>query len=341
LTVYESSSVFHFIYLDENENDPTVYRFDTDAFFEGENEKLITKAKSFNGERKKIALSQIIKEAYEYSCINECMRPPYNENTFSSFIETNVADHNTQNLSTFYSLIANRDLSGIKYFIDRGIDVSAESNQAIFNTLATDDTKAFDLLVAAGANPLDRNEEILEIACRTQSRTCHMIDHLLEKVEFNQTAMDRGLVQICNRRYGGESWIMQLVNKGANVNAYNSLGLQLAVRSGNYNLAGELVSDYGANFEVNYGFVLLFKSYMGSNSQKIIPSDVILLRPIQEIIEKHELDLKVFYGENFDEDEFKEFPLNIIAELEKLKNTKDQKIRSDLNFWNKIKSLWS
>lgn len=336
-TAYESSDGFHFVYLDEDEEDPIVFFFDTDDFREGSEKNLIHAQAGLFEVTNNIRLSELITETYQSACQLEHQRPPYNEHTPSSHLSASSSgeDNSLKNQDTFYSLISNRDLSGAAYFIEQGIDVSADNNRAILETARTDDPAGFDLLFAAGADPYDQNEKILELAGG------YLFNHLLEKLQFSQTALDRALVRSCTKFDGFDApSIRHLIEKGADINAFNALGLQLAVRYRHFSSAGILVSEYKANNKVNFGFVLLYKTEMGPHAQQILPSDMEVSHPIGAIIQKHEDDLKDFFGAGYTKEDFPEYPLEVKPALDKKGRANTPK-REGVTFWQKLKSKWS
>lgn len=341
-TVYESSRNFSFIYLDEDEDDPIVYSFDTDEFYRDENstDLISDDIGLYYGLKKvKIRLKQLITKVYKEHCMMMISRPPFNAKIAALYKEGYGNHLHHQN--TFYTLVSNRDLSGVKYFIESGIDVTANNNRAIIETAKTNDPEIFDLLLATGANPYDQDEKILELAIKRSHWA--ITGHLIKKLKFTQNSMDRAFVELCSLNWIGLNLAKQLIQKGANINAFNTLGFQIAIRKKEFSFASILVSDYGANYKVNSGFVLLFKDEMSYHTEKIIPTDIQLLHPIGTILKQHEIDLRDFYGANYDEKLYKIIFSNIKSKMEKSKRNGaihlNRKTSIFSKLWTKLNNL--
>lgn len=296
-TGYESSDEFYFVYLDEDENDPLVYTFDGDRLYELD----ITNFNSLIHSTKK-HLSSFIYQLY-VNKMRHYYRPIFDESIFSSFLHPNTDSNLSKNLQNFYSFIFNRNLSGVNFFIEHDIDVTANNNQAILNAAAVSDLKAIDLLVKHGANLYAQNEKILLVSAKFGDPI--FLRDLIDKYEFSQVSKNKALVIACS--IGIRTSTLYLIRSGAEVNAYNSLCLQIALRNHHFDLATELANDFEANKRVNSGFLLLFKEEIEQQvthkySKKMLFDNVSLLDSLatliykQRIINKHYSDLRKFYG---------------------------------------------
>lgn len=296
-TCYESSDQFYFVYLDEDVNDPLVYSFDGDSLYEVG----ITDFNSLIQSTEK-NLSSYIYELYVRE-MNHNNRPIFDESIFSTFLHPNTGANLSKNLCNFYSFISNRNLSGVIFFIGQGIDVTANNNQALLDAAAVSDLMAIDLLIKNGANLYTQNEKILLVAAKFSDPI--FLRDLVTKYEFSQINKNKALVIACS--IGIRTSTLYLINSGAEVNAYNSLCLQIALRNHHFYLATELANDLGANKRVNSGFLLLFKAQVEKQvtheySKKMLFDNVSLIDYLsilinrQRIIDRHNSDLRKFYG---------------------------------------------
>jgi hypothetical protein len=320
-TVYESSDKFYFVYLDEDTSDPLVYSFDGDKLYDLY-KKGITDFNALIEPTKKV-LSSFIYQLYVWDMESyDNNRPIYDESVFSTFLHPNTKSNNSKNLQKFYAFIANRNLSGVNYFIEQGIDVTANNNQAILNVTTAADLEGIKLLVKHGANLYTQNEKVLLIA--TIIKEPMFLRDLVNKYEFSQINKNRALVIVCSQ--GIRSSTHYLINAGADINAFNSLALQVALRNHHFNLVTELIFSLGANKKTNFGFLLLFKEEIirvtgrYTNLERLF-KDVSLTLSKEHIINNHYADLRKFYGN--ESVVLSEFPLKINIELEKLKNTNE------------------
>lgn len=305
-TTYESSDEFYFVYLDEDKNDPLVYSFDGDRL----NEAGITDLNSLIHSTKKNLGGFIY---HLYTCkMKHSNRPIFNESIFSTFLHPNTDTNLFRNLQNFYSFISNRNLSGVNFYIEQGIDVTADSNQAILNAALVSDLEAINLLVKHGANLHAQNEKIILVAAKFGDPL--FIRDLIAKYRFSQISKNKALVVTCS--IGIRTSTLYLIDSGAEVNAYNSLCLQVALRNHHFYLATELANDLGANKRVNSDFLLLFKEEVEQQvtheySKKMLFDDMSLLDSLtilmskRRVINKHYSDLRKFYGnESIVSDEF-------------------------------------
>lgn len=168
---------------------------------------------------------------------------------------------------------------------------------------AVSDLKAIDLLVKHGANLYAQNEKILLVSAKFGDPI--FLRDLIDKYEFSQISKNKALVIACS--IGIRTSTLYLIRSGAEVNAYNSLCLQIALRNHHFDLATELAIDFEANKRVNSGFLLLFKEEIEQQvthkySKKMLFDNVSLLDSVatfiykQRIINKHYSDLRNFYG---------------------------------------------
>jgi hypothetical protein len=239
-----------------------------------------------------------------YTCeMKHSSRPIFNESIFSTFLHPNTDSNLFKNLQNFYSFISNRNLSGVNFFIEQGIDVTANSNQAILNAAFVSDLEAINLLVKHGANLHAQNEKIILVAAKFGDPL--FIRDLIAKYRFSQISKNKALVVACS--IGIRTSTLYLIDSGAEVNAYNSLCLQIALRNHHFYLATELANDLGANKRVNSGFLLLFKEGVEQQvthkySKKMLFDDTSLLDSLRilmskrRVINKHYSDLRKFYG---------------------------------------------
>ncbi len=315
-TVYESSEKFFFVYVDEDKNNPIVYSFDGDKLYD-----LYKKGTTdFNALIKstKESLSDFIYQLYV--CHMETFdrnRPIYDESIFSTYLPPNTKKNKSKNRKKFYDFIANRNLSGVNYFIEQGIDVTANNNQAILNAAAAADLKGIDLLIKHGANIYAQNEKTLLVAAKAEAPI--FLRDLVTKYEFSQISKNKAFVIVCST--GIWSSTHYLIRVGAETNAFNSLGLQIALRNHHFYLAVELANDLGANKHVNFGFLLLYKGIIEGrvnyeHQKKRLFNGIFLTQSKESIINKHYDDLRKFYGN--ESVVLSKFPSKIDIELDKI-----------------------
>jgi hypothetical protein len=230
-THYESTDSFNFIYLDEDDENPLVY-FYNDEEYEAGATHFIHKGGSCDVQfLKNVRFSRFIIELYKSSCSDSYNRPSYNVKLPSLYIENTLIDRilvSEQNQHTFYALIAKRDIYGVNYFIKKGIDVTANNNQAIVEAVKVNDPDVFDILISNGADPISRGEEILDIAILNNyiSRSFYHDYHhksilkiMLEKIEFSVQVKNRALVKSTELKVRRS--MKDLIDNGAKISAYN------------------------------------------------------------------------------------------------------------------------
>ncbi len=288
-TVYESSDKFYFVYLDEDKSDPPVYSFDGDRLYEDE----ITDFKSLIRSTEK-NLSSYIYKLYVRE-MNSSNRPIFDESIFSTFVHPNTGANLSSNLDNFYSFVSNRNLSGVNFFIEQGIDVTVNNDQAVLDAAVVSDLKAIDLLIKNGANLYTQNEKILLIAAKFGDPI--FLRDLIAKYEFSQLSKNKAVVLTCSR--GIRTSTIYLIDAGAEINTFNSLGLQMALRNNHFHFVEELVNRLGANKQVNYGFLLLFKEKIEKEVKyeygvKMLFENVKITLSRNQIIDNHNSDLKEF-----------------------------------------------
>lgn len=309
-TVYESSNKFYFVYLDEDNSDPFVYTFDGDRLHEYYSNDLSI----FIGRTHK-TLSSFIFHLYAMEMKIE-NRPISDESIYSTYLTSDDIVTKNENLNTFYSFISSRNLPGVNYFIEQGIDVNADNNKAILKAAEVSDLKAIEMLVTYGANLYDQNEKVLLVAAKLSNP--NFIQYLVNNYDFSQTAKDKALVIICSR--GIRTSAIYIIKAGADINAFNSLGFQIALRNEHFHFAAELANDLGANKKVNSGYILLFKKRIEQeirhaySKEKLFENIKRTHFPIQ-IIQKHNNDLKTFFENNSTIDDF---PSKINIEIDNL-----------------------
>lgn len=339
-TMYESSDQFYFVYLDENESDPIVYSFDGDRLYE----ESPTNFKSLIKSTKK-HLRSFIYRLY-VSEMKSRERPIYDESIFLTYLHSEIKSSKSKNLQTFYSFISNRNLSGINFFLEQGIDVTSNENQAILEAAKVSDLRAIDLLVKHGADIYTQNEKVVLIAAKFGDPI--FIQNLVYKYKFSQISINKALVLACSR--GIRTSTIYLINAGAEINSFNSMGLQMALRNNHFHFVKELVNSLGANKQVNSGFLLLFKEKIEQELKfkhwiEPLFENVEMALPKNKIIDKHNSDLKEFCENSsviFDE---------FLVELNKHENTTrnnsngepSEKSKSEIksSIWARIKKLWS
>lgn len=339
-TVYESSDQFYFVYLDEDKSDPCVYSFDGDKLYEDDLTDFNSLIKSTNE-----YLSNYIYQLY-VSEIKSKDRPIFDESIFSTYLDSKSESSISKNLQNFYSHISKRNLSGINFFIEQGIDLTANHNQAILKSAEVSDLKAIDLLVKHGADLYTQNEKVLLVAAKYGDPI--FIRDLVTKHEFSQISKNKAVVLACSR--GIRTSTIYLIDAGAEINSFNSMGLQIALRNNHFYLATELVNDLEANKNVNSGFLLLFKDKIEQQvthkySKKILFENLEMTLSINKIIDKHNSDLREFCkNSSVILDEFS-VELNKHENTTRYKSNGGQSERSKEKYksgiWSKIKKLWS
>lgn len=321
-TVYESSDKFYFIYLDEDKSDPPVYSFDGDRLYEDD----ITDFNSLIHSTEK-NLSNYIYELYVRE-MNHSNRPIFDESIFSTFLHPNTSANLSRNLDNFYSFISNRNLSGVNFFIEQGIDVTANNNQAILDAAAVSDLEGIDLLIKHGANLYVQDEKILLVAAKFGDPI--FLRDLITKYEFSQLSKNKAVVLTCSR--GIRTSTIYLIDVGAEINAFNSMGLQMALRNGHFHFVEELVNRLGADKQVNNGFLLLFKEKIEKEVKyeygvKILFENVKITLSRNKIIDNHNSDLKEFCkNSTVILDEF-------LVELNKHENRTSEKFKNTKQSW--------
>lgn len=339
-TVYESSDQFCFVYLDDDKNDPYVYSFDGDKLYEDD----LTDFNSLIGSTNE-RLSNYIYQLYVRE-IKSKDRPIFDESIFSAYLDSKSESSISKNLQKFYSFISNRNLSGVNYFIEQGIDLTANHNKAILKAAEVSDLKAIDLLVKHGADLYTQNEKVLLVAAKYGDPI--FIRDLVSKHEFSQISKNKAVVLACSR--GIRTSTIYLIDAGAEINSFNSMGLQMALRNNHFHFVKELVNDLGANKHVNSGFLLLYKEKIEQELKfrhwiEPLFENVEMTLPKNKIIDRHNFDLKEFCASSsVIMDEF-------LIELNKHENTTryksngghSEKSKSEIhsNIWTRIKKWWS
>lgn len=339
-TVYESSDLFYFVYLDEDKSDPCVYSFDGDKLHENDLTDFNSLIKSTNE-----YLSNYIFQLYVRE-IKSKDRPIFDESIFSTYLESKSESSRSKNLQNFYYYISKRNLSGVNFFIEQGIDLTANHNQAILKSAEVSDLKAIDLLVKHGADLYTQNEKVLLVAAKYGDPI--FIRDLVSKHEFSQISKNKAVVLACSR--GIRTSTIYLIDAGAEINSFNSMGLQMALRNNHFHFVKELVNSLGANKQVNFGFLLLFKEKIEQELKfrhwiEPLFENVEMTLPKNKIIDRHNFDLKEFCASSsVIMDEF-------LIELNKHENTTryksngghSEKSKSEIhnNIWTRIKKLWS
>ena len=334
-TLYESSYQFNFVYLDEGIDNPIVYSFDGDSLYEND----ITDFSSLI-ESTEEHLSNFIYQLYvrEMKYKN---RPIYDESIFTTYIHSESTSSKSKNLQNFYSFISNRNLSGTSFFIEQGIDVTSNENQAILEAAKASDLKAIDLLVKHGADLYTQNEKVILVAA--QFGDPDFIQDLVAKYEFSQLNKNKAVVLTCSS--GIRTSTLYLIDAGAEINAFNSMGLQMALRNNHFYFVEELVNSLGANKQVNSGFLLLFKEKIEQEVKykygvNMLFENVEMTLSRNEIIDKHNYDLRHFC------ENCSVIPDEFLVELNKQENTtlyksnggESAKTKDSTN--NKSRSWW-
>lgn len=334
-TLYEASDKFYFVYLDEDINDPLVYSFDGDRLYENYITDFSSLIESTNEH-----LSNFIYQLY-VGDMRYRNRPIYDESIFTNYLHSESESSKSKNLQNFYSFISNRNLSGISFFLEQGIDVTSNENQAILEAAKVSDLKAIDLLVKHGANLYAQDEKVILVAAKFGDPI--FIRDLVTKYEFSQISKNKAVVLTCSQ--GIRTSTIYLIDAGAEINAFNSLGLQIALRNNHFHFVEELVNRLGANKKVNSGFLLLFKEKIKqevkyTHGVNMLFKNVEMTLSRNRIIDKHNYDLRIFCENS------SVIPDEILVELNKHENTTSYKCNGGENAKtedstnNKSRSWW-
>ena len=339
-TTYESSDKFYFVYLDEEKSDPFVYSFDGDRLSEDSLTEFISLIE-FTEEHLSSFIYKLYAGQMEYH-----NRPIYDESIFSTYLPSDSELNKSINLQNLYSFICSRNLSGINFFIEQGIDITENHSQVILEAAKVSDLKAIDLFIKHGADLYTQNEKVILVAAEVGGPL--FIRDLVAKYKFSQISKNKAVVIACST--GIRTSTKYLIDAGAEINAFNSLGLQIALRNNHFYLVEELVNRLGANKNVNSGFLLLFKEKIEQQvtynyGKKTLFEKVEMTLSRNEIINKYNSDLRKFCENSFFI--FDKYSI----ELNKYENaTGDTSNNGDReksnkkdknNIWLKIKKLWS
>lgn len=291
-TEYESSDSFHFIYLDENDNDPLVYSFDTDAFYEGGLDLISENIESIEStEARPIRLSELIVELYTNYCRIHYSRPPYKETEILGEL----------NLETLNILVSEGDLAGLQNLL-RGTGFQSDLSILILKAISISDVEIVEFLTQHHLENLKSADDWILTAA--QSGNPIVLKYLLAKYSFSQLAINKSLIHACSR--GIKLSVEMIIHNGGEVNAFNSLAFQIALRNGHLVLARVLVSDYGANHAVNNGFVGLFRKEIRDDfSQTILLKGIKENLRIEKVLKMHEEDMRLFFKEGYNPKNFK------------------------------------